>query len=116
MFSASSEARNRNAPTNANQIRLQTSRIGQEHRPIRYQLPARLSFRQGQAKPHSMIQKCRRVGAQQHDGASIAPRGRVKPIISWISARHLDPSRVQEHARIYRRADPIWGPSTAATL
>jgi hypothetical protein len=29
-------------------IRLQTSRIRQEHRPIRYQLPARLSFRQGQ--------------------------------------------------------------------
>src|SRR6202048_2054100 len=48
MFSASSEARDRNAPTNANQIRLQTSRIRQEHRPIRYQLPARLSFRQGQ--------------------------------------------------------------------
>jgi hypothetical protein len=47
MFSASSEARDRNAPTNANQIRLQTSRIGQEHRPIRYQLSARLSFRQG---------------------------------------------------------------------
>src|SRR6266436_1025527 len=49
MFSASSEARDRNAPTNANQIRLQTSRIGQEHRPIRYQLSARSSFRQGQA-------------------------------------------------------------------
>jgi hypothetical protein len=48
VFSASSEARDRNAPTNANQIRLQTSRIRQEHRPIRYQLPARLSFRQGQ--------------------------------------------------------------------
>ena len=48
MFSASSEALDRNAPTNANQIRLQTSRIRQEHRPIRYQLPARLSFRQGQ--------------------------------------------------------------------
>jgi signal transduction histidine kinase len=48
VFSASSETRDRNAPTNANQIRLQTSRIGQEHRPIRYQLPARLSFRQGQ--------------------------------------------------------------------
>jgi hypothetical protein len=48
MFSAPSEARDRNAPTNANQIRLQTSRIRQEHRPIRYQLPARLSFRQGQ--------------------------------------------------------------------
>src|SRR6267143_5756424 len=47
MFSASSETRDRNAPTNANQIRLQTSRR-QEHRPIRYQLPARLSFRQGQ--------------------------------------------------------------------
>src|SRR5271156_3697009 len=31
-----------------NQIRLQTSRIRKEHRPIRYQLPARLSFRQGQ--------------------------------------------------------------------
>jgi hypothetical protein len=31
MFSASSEARDRNAPTNANQIRLQTSRIGQEN-------------------------------------------------------------------------------------
>src|ERR1700722_12582843 len=29
-------------------MRLQTSRIGQEHRPIRCQLPARLSFRQGQ--------------------------------------------------------------------
>src|SRR6266436_9552283 len=50
MFSASSEARDRNAPTNANQIRLQTFRIGQEHRPIRYQLPARLSFRQGQRR------------------------------------------------------------------
>src|SRR5260370_16236194 len=48
MFSASSETRERNAPTNANQIRLQTSGIRQEHRPIRYQLPARLSFRQGQ--------------------------------------------------------------------
>jgi hypothetical protein len=48
VFSASSEARDRNAPTTANQIRLQTSRIRQEHRPIRYQLPARLSFRQGQ--------------------------------------------------------------------
>src|ERR1700687_6218852 len=48
VFSASSEARDRNAPTNANQIRLQTSRIRQEHRPIRYQLLARLSFRQGQ--------------------------------------------------------------------
>jgi hypothetical protein len=48
MFSASSETRDRNAPTNANQIRLQTSRIRQERRPIRYQLPARLSFRQGQ--------------------------------------------------------------------
>src|SRR5260221_11279236 len=50
MFSASSEARDRNAPTNANQIRLQTSGIRQEHHPIRYQLPARLSFRQGQVK------------------------------------------------------------------
>jgi hypothetical protein len=48
VFSASSEARDRNAPTNANQIRLQTSRIRQEHRPIRYQLPVGLSFRQGQ--------------------------------------------------------------------
>jgi hypothetical protein len=53
MFSASSEARDRNAPTNANQIRLQTSRIRQEHRPIRYQLPARLSFRQGQVHDRS---------------------------------------------------------------
>jgi len=52
MFSASSETRDRNAPTNANQIRLQTSRIRQEHRPIRYQLPARLSFRQGQPEFH----------------------------------------------------------------
>jgi nicotinamidase-related amidase len=49
VFSASSEARDRNAPINANQIRLQTSRIRQEHRPIRWQLPARLSFRQGHA-------------------------------------------------------------------
>jgi hypothetical protein len=48
MFSASSETRDRNAPTNANQIGLQNSGIRQEHRPIRYQLPARLSFRQGQ--------------------------------------------------------------------
>src|SRR4030081_2008356 len=53
MFSASSEARDRNTPTNANQIRLQTSRIRQEHRPIRYQLPARLSFRQGQGSTSS---------------------------------------------------------------
>jgi hypothetical protein len=45
VFSASSEARDRSAPTNANQIRLQTSRTRQEHRPIRYLLPARLSFR-----------------------------------------------------------------------
>src|SRR5713101_7722361 len=51
MFSASSETRDRNAPTNANQIRLQTSSVRQEHRPIRYQLPARLSFRQGRRKP-----------------------------------------------------------------
>src|ERR1700730_12794008 len=55
MFSASSEARDRNAPTNANQIRLQTSGIRQEHRPIRYQLPARLSFRQGQASPFPLL-------------------------------------------------------------
>src|SRR5258708_37476796 len=48
MFSASSETRDRNAPTNATQIRLQTSGIRQQHRPIRSQLPARLSFRQGQ--------------------------------------------------------------------
>src|SRR5258708_3132931 len=48
VFSASSETRDRNAPTNANQIRLQTSRIRQEHRPIRWRLPARLSFRQRQ--------------------------------------------------------------------
>src|ERR1700692_2776820 len=54
MFSASSEARDRNAPTNANQIRLQTSRIRQEHRPIRYQLPARLSFRQGHPSSRSV--------------------------------------------------------------
>src|SRR3984885_2335290 len=48
-FSASSEARDRNASTNPNQIRLQTSRIRQERRPIRYQSPARLSFCHGQA-------------------------------------------------------------------
>jgi hypothetical protein len=42
------EARDRDVPTNANQIRLQASRVRLEHRPIRYQLPARLSFRQGQ--------------------------------------------------------------------
>jgi hypothetical protein len=50
------EARDRNAPTNANQIRLQTSRIRQEHRPIRYQLPARLSFRQGQGVARQISQ------------------------------------------------------------
>src|ERR1700692_433548 len=55
MFSASSEARDRNAPTNANQIRLQTSRIRQEHRPIRYQLSARLSFRQGHLDPRALL-------------------------------------------------------------
>jgi hypothetical protein len=55
VFSASSEARDRNAPTNANQIRLQTSRIGQEHRPIRYQLPARLSLRQGHVSYQAYI-------------------------------------------------------------
>src|SRR6202171_4989836 len=59
MFSASSETRDRNAPTNANQIRLQTSRIGQEHRPIRYQLPARLSFRQGQVLRRKLKSRAR---------------------------------------------------------
>jgi hypothetical protein len=50
------EARDRNAPINANQIRLQTSRIRQERRPIRYHLPARLSFRQGQvASMNSLV-------------------------------------------------------------
>src|ERR1700678_2245527 len=53
--SASSEARDRNASTNANQISLQTSRIRQQHRPIRYQLPARLSFRQGQVVNKTLI-------------------------------------------------------------
>jgi NADPH:quinone reductase-like Zn-dependent oxidoreductase len=53
--SASSETRDRNAPTNANQIRLQTSGIGQERRPIRYQLPARLSFRQGHLGDHRAL-------------------------------------------------------------
>src|ERR1700676_4296023 len=63
MFSASSEARDRNAPTNASQTRLQTSRIRQEHRPIRYQLPARLSFRQGQASRAAQFSSRRtRVG------------------------------------------------------
>jgi quercetin dioxygenase-like cupin family protein len=64
MFSASSEARDRNAPTNANQIRQQTSRIGQEHRPIRYQLPARLSFRQGQW--HLSLAPGERIGFHTH--------------------------------------------------
>jgi hypothetical protein len=50
VFSASREARDRNAPTNANQIRLQTSRIRQEHRPIRYQLPAKIEFPTGTAR------------------------------------------------------------------
>src|ERR1700676_5107805 len=63
MFSASSEARDRNAPTNDSQTRLQTSRIRQEHPPIRYQLPARLSFRQGQASRAAQFSSRRtRVG------------------------------------------------------
>jgi hypothetical protein len=48
--------------------RLQTSRIRQEHRPIRYHLPARLSFRQGQdegcialASPKDIAGSWRRV-------------------------------------------------------
>jgi hypothetical protein len=70
MFSASSEACDRNAPTNANQIKLQTSRMGEEHRPIRHQLPARLSFRQGLAveiDPAAMqplAQPCPRCGGR----------------------------------------------------
>ena len=68
MFSASSEARDRNAPTNAHQIRLQTSRIRQEHRPIRYQLPARLSFRQGQPAAQSRRSTRRSLRAQLHAG------------------------------------------------
>src|SRR5712691_11175626 len=68
MFSASSETRDRNAPTNANQIRLQTSRIRQEHRPIRYQLPARLSFRQGQPEFH------RDLSGWIRDGSSCGKR------------------------------------------
>jgi hypothetical protein len=70
MFSASSEARDRNAPTNANQIRLQTSSIRQEHRPIRYQLPAGLSFRQGQPT-HQRLRLDDRYDLQDRREASI---------------------------------------------
>src|ERR1700694_1477011 len=76
MFSASSEACDRNAPTNANQIRLQTSRIRQEHRPIRYQLPARLSFRQGQpAAPFDRLHALRLwPGCETVEGCLITRR------------------------------------------
>src|ERR1700689_851229 len=71
VFSASSEARDRNAPTNANQIRLQTSPIRQEHRPIRYQLPARLSFRQGQ--PEAREGQAGRLGVAERFVVPLKP-------------------------------------------
>ena len=49
MFSASSEARDRNAPTNASQIRLQTSRIGQEHRSDSMSVASKIEFPIGTA-------------------------------------------------------------------
>jgi hypothetical protein len=70
VFSASSETRDRNAPTNAHQIRLQTSRIRQEHRPIRYQLPARLNFRQGQA-PDIFEIVLKKLGMEGSDAVAI---------------------------------------------
>ena len=81
--SASSEPRDRNAPTNANQIRLQTSRIRQEHRPIRYQLPARLSFRQGQPEFHRDLSGWIRDGKlvwkeSVEEGIENAPRAFLK--------------------------------------
>jgi len=45
-ISACSDARDRNNPISANQIRLQTSLINQEHHPIRLHLLVGLSFRQ----------------------------------------------------------------------
>jgi hypothetical protein len=47
MFSASSEARDRNAPTNANQIRLQTSRIRQEASPDSISVASKIEFPTG---------------------------------------------------------------------
>jgi hypothetical protein len=84
MFSASSEARDRNAPTNANQIRLQTSRIRQEHRPIRYQLPARLSFRQG----HQSLVKFSESEASNHtpslvDFTTTTPELKFS-VLTWV--------------------------------
>jgi DNA-binding transcriptional LysR family regulator len=108
MFSASSEACDRNAPTNANQIKLQTSRIGEEHRPIRYQLPARLSFRQGQVS-HALA-RLREVlgdplfmripsGLQPTERAhQLAPRLRVAlaEIRSAVATPMFDPAKTRQ--------------------
>src|SRR6267142_2773898 len=47
MFSASSETRDRNAPTNANQIRLQTSRIRQGASPDSISVTSKIEFPTG---------------------------------------------------------------------
>jgi len=63
-ISTCSDARDRNNPISANQIRLQTSLINQEHRPIRPHLLAGLSFRQWQASGagRQSILKVKRAG------------------------------------------------------
>src|ERR1700726_1366597 len=93
MFSALSETRDRNAPTNANQIRLQTSRIRQEHRPIRWQLPARLSFRQGHGDPLAS-RRLQRVLALE---------------IKTRSGRPTTSLEVRQLIREISLANPLWG-------
>src|ERR1700680_3805429 len=93
MFSASSEARDRNAPTNANQIRLQTSRIRQEHRPIRYQLPARLSFRQGHLIYGSVVtRRLRSMGIRDRPTSPASPwqNGFAERLIGSIRRECVD--------------------------
>jgi hypothetical protein len=58
-------------------MRLQTSRIRQEHRPIRYQLSARLTFRKEHTGPaNSTIRSICRVGGRRMRGAGVNRRMR----------------------------------------
>jgi hypothetical protein len=116
VFSASSETRDRNAPTNANQIRLQTSRIRQEHRPIRWQLPARLSFRQGQAmlaaSPEIVLEYKRRYqSVPSIIASSMAGRAIVRPAnLAFIGTTSLYGERPNQYDRTSYRCELVGGP------
>jgi hypothetical protein len=108
VFSASSEARDWNAPTNANQIRLQqTSGIRREHRPIRYQLPARLSFRQGQPDLAALPEFERRIAAFRSEIATKRQTGKgtsKSMPLPKVGAFHIDaPKLTSEEEEMLKR-------------